>query len=92
MKTIYKYEISPGIESFEMPVGAEVLTVQAQNDKPYLWALVDTTEKAVEMRKFGVYGTGHNMPQEPGEYVGTFQLHGGSLVFHVFDQIVCKAG
>jgi hypothetical protein len=25
------------------------------------------------------------MPTNPGEYVATFQMHGGALVWHVFE-------
>jgi hypothetical protein len=32
-----------------------------------------------------MYGTGHDMPDDPGQYVGTFQMHGGALVFHLFE-------
>jgi hypothetical protein len=36
-------------------------------------------------RTFRVYGTGHNLPDDPGQYVGTFQIHNEGLVFHVFE-------
>jgi hypothetical protein len=32
-----------------------------------------------------VYGTGHPVVDEPRKYVGTFQMRGGLLVFHVFE-------
>ena len=38
-----------------------------------------------EWRTFEMYGTGHPMPANPGEYVETFQMDGGALVWHVFD-------
>jgi hypothetical protein len=85
MKTIYKYAIQPEIDSFEMPVGAQVLTVQTKDNKPFIWAMVDPSEKA-DLRRFVPYGTGHLMPDDPGVYVGTFQLNGGALVFHLFEQ------
>jgi hypothetical protein len=86
MKTIYKYLIEPGTDAFEMPKGAQVLTVQTQDNRPHIWALIDVDESRVEMRKFVPYGTGHLMPDEPGQYIGTFQLNGGALVFHLFEQ------
>jgi len=92
MKTIYKYQLFAGHDVMEMPKGAQVLTVQAQNDKPHIWALVDPYESSVEARRFGVYGTGHDMPDDLGPYIGTFQLEGGSLVFHVFDQSTTTVG
>jgi len=86
MKTIYKYLIDPAFDSFEMPKGAQVLTVQTQGNKPHIWALVDVDQKEVEVRKFVTYGTGHLMPNDPGQYIGTFQLNGGALVFHLFEE------
>ena len=76
-------------QSLPMPAGAKVLGVQPQGDfplRPQLWALVD--EKApVADRTFATYGTGNPMPDgDPGKYVGTYQMHGGALVFHVFEK------
>ena len=69
-----------------LPVGAKVLTVQAQFDKPCLWALVDVDAGAkTSGRAFLAYGTGHEHEGVDGDYVGTYQLHGGRLVFHVFE-------
>lgn len=72
--------------SVQMPSGARVLAVQMQHAKPCLWALV-TPSAPVHYRQFFVFGTGHDIAPEiaaVAEYVGTFQLHGGSLVFHLF--------
>lgn len=91
MITIYKYPlIVTDEQEISMPLGAEILTVQTQNGIPCLWAKVDTS-RPVDVRGIQMYGTGHPMESgagegEVGKYVGTFQLHGGSLVFHVFDR------
>lgn len=89
MSAVWKYELLAA-EHFvlSMPKGAEVLTVQVQHGKPQLWARVDPTAEK-EPRHFGVYGTGHRI-QDPSEgvrlaYVGTFQIDGGQLVFHLFE-------
>lgn len=80
---VYKYELPlEDMVRIEMPVGAEVLTVQTQHGVPQIWALVRPGR--TEVRRFRVAGTGHNI-SVAGPYVGTFQLHGGGLVFHVFD-------
>jgi hypothetical protein len=83
--TIWKYpfEVTDNV-SISMPGGAQILTVQAQNDTPCVWALVDP-EAPKQTHHFRVYGTGHPI-DEPGQYLGTFQLYGGSLVFHVFER------
>ena len=83
MKTIWKWTLQ--IETtIDMPHGAKVLSVQMQHGKPQLWALVDPGAKKYP-RTFHVHGTGHDLPDEPGQYVGTFQMNGGGLVFRVFE-------
>ncbi len=84
-RAIYKYPI-PVDDTLVvgMPDGAQILTVQVQDGQPCLWALVDPTA-ALRMRHIDIYGTGHPMAEHPGRYIGTFQLHDGRLIFHVFD-------
>ena len=86
MKTIWKYELrAAGEQIIVMPEHARILSVQSQNDAACLWAIVESTNRKVR-RTFRIHGTGHPIDYH-GDYphVGTFQLHGGSLVFHVFD-------
>jgi hypothetical protein len=75
------------LQTVEMPRGAQVLSVQMQGGAPQLWALVDEDART-EPRTFATYGTGNPMPEvfTHGRFVDTYQMHGGSLVFHVFDQ------
>jgi hypothetical protein len=90
MKTlrIFKYPIERPEQGLfiRMPKGAVILTVQTQNETPCIWALVDESAEH-EMREFRMYGTGHEIKEdiEKLQYVGTFQLRGGSLVFHLFE-------
>lgn len=83
MKTIWKWTLK--IETtIDMPAGAKLLAVQEQHGEPQLWALVDPGADK-HPRTFHVHGTGRDLPDEPGQYVGTFQMRGGSMVFHVFE-------
>lgn len=84
MKTIWKWELEPHTK-ISMPKDAKILCVQMQGRNPQLWALVDPLVKEKEIRQFNTYGTGNNIPDQPGEYIGTFQMESGSLVFHVFE-------
>ena len=90
MKTIYKYEINAvDMVYIDMPKCAKVLTLQIQNGTPMIWALVDNKNET-EQRVFDIIGTGHSVPDLNGfrrEYINTFQLHGGSLVFHLFELV-----
>jgi hypothetical protein len=58
--------------------------VQWQGAQLCLWVEVSSEATPVP-REFAIYGTGHPMPAYPGSYVGTFQMEGGSLVFHLYD-------
>ena len=84
---IWKWELKIADQQFlPIPEGAKLLAVQMQDGMPQLWALVN--EKAfIELRNFATYGTGNPVPDEPGEYVGTYQLRNGALVFHVFEKV-----
>jgi hypothetical protein len=83
MKTIWKWKLGPET-TINMPHGAKLLAVQDQNGEPHLWAMVDPSAKTYP-RTFRVYGTGHNMPDEPGQYVGTVQMREWAMVVHVFE-------
>ena len=82
MKTIWKRPlVSDGIVEF--PRGATILSVQTQAGVPTVWALVDPAAP-LEAIPVAIYGTGHDLPDDPGRFIGTFQLHGGALVLHAF--------
>jgi hypothetical protein len=87
MLTIHKYTLEiTDAQHILMSEGAKLLRVMVQHDKVCLWALVERDRKMLP-RKFRIYGTGHIMVDGyPGDYVDTFMIAGGSLVFHVFDE------
>ena len=87
MQTIYKYELEVVDDQVLMlPLGAQILTVQLQYGKPVLWAVVDLPKRALLPVTIKTYGTGiathDNLDR--ADYVGTYQLNEGHLVFHVF--------
>lgn len=67
-----------------MPEGAKLLDVQMQGETCCLWALVDESATE-ETRDIAIYGTGNPIPRIPGQYIATFQMYGGELIFHAFD-------
>lgn len=85
MKAVWKYEI-PIDDSFiiAMPREAKLLCIMVQHGQPQLWALVDPT-LAVSERRFRLAGTGHEIDEDIRSHVGSFQMIGGDLVFHVFE-------
>lgn len=89
MQKIYKYPFNRTIlPKIQMPVGAQILDVQTQHGEPVMWALVDP-EAPKEERSFQVYGTGWDIEKakegEQRKYIGTYQMQGGALVFHLFE-------
>lgn len=91
MRSIYKYTIlnsSDGI--IEGPI-TKILTAQVQHGNIAVWAEVDTS---VPNRKFQIIPIGTGWPLDAPEgkecvldthqYIGTVQLVGGGLVFHVY--------
>jgi hypothetical protein len=83
--TIWKFPLAIADNNvIEMPLGAEPLYVDVQNGQPYLWARVDALA-AKRKYRFLTYGTGHSIDTyNTGKYLGSYQLQGGALVFHVF--------
>ena len=89
MKKIYKYPTEIQDEQVVLlPTGAKILTVQTQSGKAFIWAMVNPTmpnDMAVTIR---IFGTGHTIQDADRlEYIGTIQMCGGALVFHVFKVI-----
>lgn len=86
-KAIWKFELTPDNNLYEMPKGAKILCVQTQNEKPMVWALVDPDAEK-EKRELIIIPTGAELFSNMADnmlYIGTFQVGGGSLVFHVFE-------
>lgn len=87
--TIWKFPLLINdLVELQMPKGAVVLHVALQGKQPCLWALVNSTEPT-EIRKFRIVGTGHliSLNEVPLlTYIGSFLMHGGALVFHVFER------
>ena len=85
MKTIYKYPIKiVDHQVLNLPMGAEILTVQTQKGEPFLWAKVDTDERETTEVNIYVHGTGHPVRDETAVYLGTIQQFNGDLIWHVF--------
>ena len=85
LQTIWQFHLMViDKQTVMMPEGSIVLCVQMQGGNPCLWALVDPAA-AVRERTFRIIATGDEIKDNPGNYVATFQMLGGSFVFHVFE-------
>ena len=89
MKKIYKYPLEITDTQFvELPLGAEILTAQMHGGQLCLWAVVNTLPEAVKKnRRIEIIGTCNPMPTGDLKYISTFQMMGGGLIFHVFENI-----
>lgn len=83
---VYKYVLSPLADrvTLLMPAGAEPLSVMVQGSQICIWARVKLGRPTVGTT-FRIAGTGHNLEEDVGKHVGSFQLENGALVFHVFE-------
>ena len=87
MKTIWKFPLTlADSQTIEMPAMPEFLDVQRQqvngwSGQTVLWALVDPSMPRVPV-EIAVYGTGLEIPDNPGRYLATIQA--GEFVWHYF--------
>jgi len=87
MLTVFKYPAVMNDEfSIRMPYDSKILKAENQHGQLCLWVLVNT-ECQEENRTFLLTGTGHAISYEMSEidFISTFQMRGGSFVFHVFE-------
>lgn len=81
-RQIWKFSVPPdGV--IEMPHDAQLLSVQMQGGAPVLWAIVDPDATPTTQRVH-IVGTGHDLSDDIGAFIDTFQVPDMGLVFHVF--------
>lgn len=84
-RTIWKAALkATELQGIEVPAGAEMLCAREQFDSICIWYRCDPNAPP-ETRTIAIIGTGHPAPDD-GRYLGTASLHGGQLMFHVFER------
>jgi len=92
MKTIWKFQLSTiDVQFINMPIGAEMLSLQIQNNIPCIWCLVDKSKETEDIM-FEIFGTGGSIHYDMGverKYMGTYQneMFGESFTWHLFERI-----
>jgi len=82
--TVWKFPLRIDDEQFiEVPKVNRPLCVQVQAGSPCLCMEVDETAPKIKVRVRTV-GTGHPINFDERLYVGTYQVSGGALIFHVY--------
>ena len=85
-REIWKFELEITDEQIiNIPIGAQIISVQAQRGEPCLWAIVNAEERCASPKKIIIHGTGHAISEDAGNYIGTFQQMNGDLIWHVFE-------
>ena len=82
-KRIWKYTLNP-LNTIELPVDAEILSVDEQNGEICMWVAL-TPEMDAYPRRFIIYATGDTIEFPVYKHIGTVKLNDGSLIFHVFE-------
>lgn len=89
MRTIWKYIFKVTDEfHIEMPVGAEILSVDTQENQPCMWVLIPNSDALKEIRTFRIYGTGNPIDLSPHrlKFIGTFPTNQEQLWWHLFER------
>lgn len=90
-KKIFKYPLQiKDQQVVELPVGAEILSIQNQNGTVCLWALVNPVIILKSERLIEIFGTGNPIYYDMGinrKYIATFQYMEGQFVGHAFERI-----
>ena len=81
MRTIHKFILEPETK-IETHSGAKFLCLQMQNGQPCVWFEVDTNQPKLSFSVM-FFGTGHEIPDNAKEFLGTIQVNFG-LVFHAY--------
>lgn len=91
-QVIWKYELDLTCNprcTVRMPPAAQILTLQVQDHRPHIWALLTPEPTLWVDRNFVAIGTGHDIVPQPGVrlvYVGTYQI--SAYVWHVFEEVL----
>lgn len=88
MATIWKTVLeTTDVQAILVPEGAEMLCAREQHEQIAVWFRCDP-DKPKAPRTIAIVGTGHPAPDlGDGRYLGTASLHGGKLMFHVFEKL-----
>ena len=107
VSVIHKHKVPPGGDfHLLLPRDSEILSVQMQRGEPVMWVLCPANAE-IEERNFVLFPTGatfetrrmisvvgaisEGLFEEYLGYIDTFQVHDGSLVFHLFEKHVSRS-
>ena len=87
MQRIFKYEIARKenrYQTLQLPVGAVFRHAEGLGTRMHVWYQVDDQEP-VETRTFYVAGTGSQIPEDLGTFLGTVTCMAGQFRGHIYE-------
>ena len=84
MKTVHKFQLSPGLTTIGLPEGAKVLHVAEQYTNVCIWVELDVGEAPLN-RCFYTVPTGGEVPHDYKRFIGTVLMMNGCLVYHIYE-------
>lgn len=86
--TVHKQTLDVSDSQFvTFPKGFTFLKIDTQREDTCVWYLCNPDEKNKVTRQIKIHGTGHPIQDnilQKFDYMGTFQLMEGMLIFHAF--------
>ena len=84
-RKVWKFFLASSARQYiGLPRNAEILSVQKQDRNICLWVLVEPKNNIIP-RAILMIGTGHDIPDDTGRFIGTVQMAEGALVWHYFE-------
>lgn len=82
-RKILEYGIDRKTKFLNLKEGYKVLCLQTQYEQPFVWIEIDEKRHDKSVAVY-IVPTGANLPFGAKQYVGTYQIDNGRLVFHVY--------
>ena len=82
MKIVYKYPLEHLITNIQLAKDAKIIKANYQNGIVHLWAETQTIIEETIPRRFRLFGTGEDIP-ENSIYIDT--VFDGGFVWHIYE-------
>lgn len=84
MRQVWKFPLTHDSTALRVSGTHRVLHFNTQGERPHVWIEVDPSETTQVEIVVRFFGTGHEIPPEFEDYIGTIMVAGGALVFHAY--------
>lgn len=87
MRAVFKHTLQISkFQTISIPAGSKILGIgiDAQTNEPCMWVEDNMYEALRTYIPIELYCTGESFPDGNREYLGTFQIQGGTYVYHAY--------